>query len=77
MSKQRRSPQKGIEEIFTLLKEKGPQSMQTICNELGFGWEQLDTYIQLIKDTQKQPILIDKKMGERTRILYLENQSSQ
>ena len=72
MNKQRRTPQKCIEEIFSLLEEKGPQSMQRICKELGFGWEQLDNYIQLIKYIQDQPILIDKKMGERTRILYLE-----
>ena len=72
MTRQRRTPQKSIKEIFTLLQEEGPQSIQTICNELGFGWEQLDAYIQLIKDIQSQPILIDKKLGDRTRILYLE-----
>ncbi|MBD3191033.1 MAG: hypothetical protein GF308_10335 [Candidatus Heimdallarchaeota archaeon] len=70
--RQRRTPQMCIEEFFTLLKEKGPQSIQNICKELGFGWEQLDSYIQLIKYIQDNPLLVDKKIGDRTRIIYLE-----
>jgi glycyl-tRNA synthetase alpha subunit len=62
-----------IKEIFTFLKENGPQSMQNICNELGFGWEQLDTYLQLIQYIQEEATLVDNKLGAKTRILYLKN----
>ncbi len=69
--RQRRAPQTCIEEIFTLLKEKGLQSMHGICSKLGFSWDQLDSYLQLIHYIQAEATLIDNKLGEKTRIIYL------
>jgi len=71
--KQRRNPKICIQEIFNLLEKEGPQSMHTICTKLGFNWEQLESYLAMIKLIQDKSQLIDEKLGSRTRIIYLKN----
>ncbi|MGC9778867.1 MAG: hypothetical protein HZR80_06450 [Candidatus Heimdallarchaeota archaeon] len=70
----RRSPLTSIKEIFSLL-ENEPQNMQSICNKLSFSWEQLENYLQLIHFIQEQSTLVDKKLGQRSRILFLEQEA--
>ncbi|TET27946.1 MAG: hypothetical protein E3J70_10765 [Candidatus Heimdallarchaeota archaeon] len=69
----RRSPLDSIKEIFSLL-EGEPQNIQSVCNKLSFSWEQLENYLQLIGYIQAQTKLIDKKLGARSRILFLEQE---
>ncbi len=69
---QRRTPLMSIQEIFELIEKKGPQSMKAVYSKLGFSWEQLDSYLKIIHFIQKQPKLNDKKLGARTRILFLD-----
>ncbi|MHA1308906.1 MAG: hypothetical protein ACTSO7_17380 [Candidatus Heimdallarchaeota archaeon] len=68
---ERRNPIICIQEIFEYLEKSGPQSMNNICTELGFSWEQLDSYLALIKLIQTKVQLKDEKLGSRTRIIYL------
>ncbi len=74
MPKEKRTPLESIQEIFSLVK-KEPQNMQGVCNKLKFSWEQLERYLQLINYIQDQPKLVDKKLGTKSRILFIDQSS--
>jgi len=72
IERQRRAPQDCIEQIFAVLQKESPTTIGKISSEVNLAWKQVDNYIELIKYIQKQPHLIDQKLGPRTRIISVE-----
>ena len=51
--------------------------MQSVCKKLNFSWEQLARYLQLITYVQDQPRLVDKKLGAKSRLLFIDKLKNQ